>query len=124
MLPCLADIEAGNNTILISPNDAYYRPTTATTNVSSSSLNAYTPYFICLVSGAQSGLQDCCMLSCASPILLQFRAEVPTAGRKRFVHVGCTSVWGKRGANQILGIVWWACAIQHVFVVMGVIPAS
>ena len=107
MLLCLADIEAGNNTILISPNDAYYRPTTATTNVSSSSLNAYNPYFICLVSGAQSGLLDCCLLPCASPKLLQGRVEVPAAGRRiTFVHIGCTSVQGERGANSILGSAW------------------
>eukprot|EP00891_Asterochloris_glomerata_P001786 jgi/Astpho2/1786/Aster-07547 len=42
-------IEAGNNTLLISPNDAYYRPTTSSTNVSSASLAAYNPYFICLI---------------------------------------------------------------------------
>ena len=81
MLPRLADIEAGNNTLLISPNDAYYRPTTSSTNVSSASLAAYNPYFICLVSGAQSGLLECRMLSCAGPTSLQARVRPQLAGK-------------------------------------------
>ena len=100
MLPCLADIEAGNNTILISPNDAYYRPTTATTNVSSSSLSAYNPYFICLVRGAQSGMLGCCILSCASPMSLQVRVWVPTAGRRTGLVTWGKRVWGEHGAHQ------------------------